>query len=277
MNNLLFKNFLLLPINIIIKSKNIKFALFAANLKFNLKGLNSKISYDKKKGLYSIEDKKRIHYFGDFLRGLNIYYNGIDFRANELYKSYFLHKINFEKNDVVIDCGANYADLWLSLNGKIKNSNYITFEPGILEYASIKENAPFGKHQNIALSNKIGVFTLFVNEKDADSSLIENSSFTHKLNVKTTTLSQFIKKEKIEKIKLLKLEAEGFEPEILNGALDVLQKFEYIAIDGGCERGKNQEETFSILCNILLNKKFIIKNISFTWGRALLKNTLTAK
>ena len=277
MNGLLLKKFLLWPINSLIKSKNIKIALFAANLKFNLKGLDSEICFDNKKRLYIIKDKKSIHYFGDFLRGINIYRNGIDFRADELYKSYFLHKINFEKNDVVIDCGANYADLWLSLNGKINNSNYITFEPGILEHASIKENAPFGKHYNLALSNKEGLFTLFVNEKDADSSLIENSFYTHKLNVSTTTLSKFIEKEKIEKIKLLKLEAEGFEPEILDGAKEVLEKFEYIAIDGGCERGKKEEETFSSLCNTLLNKKFIIKFISFTWGRALLKNSLEIK
>ena len=51
--------------------------------------------------------------------------------------------------------------------GKYK-SNYITFEPSILEYASIKENAPNGQHYNLGLSNKTGVSTLYANEKDAD-------------------------------------------------------------------------------------------------------------
>lgn len=270
----LHKKFFLWAINKLTKSKNISISLKAANFKFFLKRLKLKISFDREKGLYSINDKQRLHYFGDLTRGLNIYYAGLDYRAKDLYESYFLNKINFKREDIVIDCGANYADLWLSLKGKINNSNYITFEPSILEYASIKENAPHGKHYNLGLSNKIGISTLYVNEKDADSSLCENSCYTHKLDVKTTTLSEFVRKERIEKIKLFKLEAEGFEPEILEGAEEILQKIEFIAIDGGYERGKNQEETFSKLCNILISKKFTLKYINFIWGRALLRNSL---
>ena len=67
----------------------------------------------------------------------------------------------------------------------------------------------------------------------------------------TTTLNKFFKKSKLGKIKLLKLEAEGYEPEILLGANKILDKIEYIAIDGGYERGKNSEETLSSQLNFL--------------------------
>ena len=90
---------------------------------------------------------------------------------------------------------------------------------------------------------------------------------------KRQTLSEFVRKERIERIKLFKLEAEGFEPEILEGAEEILQTIEFISIDGGYERGKNQEETFSKLCNNLISKKFTLKYINFIWGRALFKNS----
>ena len=46
------------------------------------------------------------------------------------------------------------------------------------------------------------------------------------------TLETLIKQLKLTKIKLLKVEAEGYEPEILLGAGDKINYFEYIAIDG---------------------------------------------
>ena len=66
--------------------------------------------------------------------------------------------------------------------------------------------------------------------------------YTHKIDVKTTTLSEFVRKKRIKRIKLFKLEAEGFEPKYLKELKEILQIIELIAIDGGYERGKNQEE-----------------------------------
>ena len=87
-------------------------------------------------------------------------------------------------------------------------------------------------------------------------------------------LDNLIKNLGIKKIKLLKLEAEGFEPEILQGALSVIPICEYIAVDGGYERGQNQEQTFTTLTNILLENNFEIHDINFSWCRALFKNRI---
>ena len=67
----------------------------------------------------------------------------------------------------------------------------------------------------------------------------------------------------------MKLEAEGYEPEILLGAKDSIKNIDYIAIDGGYERGIKQEETFTILTNRLIENGFSIIFVNFKFGRAL--------
>ena len=76
----------------------------------------------------------------------------------------------------------------------------------------------------------------------------------------------------IKKVKILKLEAEGFEPEILSGIGNRIEDIEYIAIDGGYERGKKEEQTFTTITNFLINNGFEISDIYFSWYRALFRN-----
>ena len=57
-------------------------------------------------------------------------------------------------------------------------------------------------------------------------------------------------------MKCLKLEAEGAEPEILEGLGDKLSLVEYICTDLGYERGVHCESTFLAVTNFLLSKGF---------------------
>ena len=70
---------------------------------------------------------------------------------------------------------------------------------------------------------------------------------------------------------MLKVEAEGYEPEILLGAGDKINNFEYIAIDGGYEKGINKEQTFAEQTNILLDNGFELIDIYFPWYRGYLE------
>ena len=256
------------------RSSNPNVSVRMANTKLKFKRSSLRISYHEKEKLFSIKDGSKIHYFGNLVRGYSLYGKGIARRASILFNSYLLTKINFNSKDYVVDCGANYGDLWLSLDGKIETSRYITFEPGELEYEAIKMNAPNGIHNKLGLSNKNEVVRFYVNEQDADSSIVEPVSYSHFVDIETTTLSEYLKMHKIEKIKLFKLEAEGFEPEILEGASKVLHNIEYIAFDGGYERGQKQDETFSQICNFLIGNNFEMISINFNWRRALFQNKL---
>ena len=69
-------------------------------------------------------------------------------------------------------------------------------------------------------------------------------------------------------MKLLKLEAEGAEPEVIRGSLNLLDNIEYIAADLGPERGFNKECTLKEVVNLLLENNFEI--VEFKYPRVCL-------
>lgn len=50
-------------------------------------------------------------------------------------------------------------------------------------------------------------------------------------------------KNSLDKIKILKIEGEGAEPDILQGAASILDRLEYICVDCGPERGLAKDST----------------------------------
>ena len=253
-----------------IKNSN---SIYFFNIIFILKNKPLRFGYDKFRNLFFINDYKK-HYFSNKIRGLYLYSSGLESRAHQIADSYKLNKISFNSSDKVIDCGANYGDLWLYLSGKIKIENYFTFEPGVNEYKALCENVKNNNNYNLGLDKKESIKNFYINEEHADSSIIEPKSYNSIYKIETTTLNRFFKKMKIDRIKLLKLEAEGYEPEILLGSSKFLDKIEYFAVDGGYERGKKSEETLSNQLNFLLSNNFEIIEINLKWGRALLKNKI---
>lgn len=69
------------------------------------------------------------------------------------------------------------------------------------------------------------------------------------------------------------MEAEGFEPEILEGARHVLNKVDYASFDGGPERGVTQEKTFSTVANLLCAEGFVMLDIYGPQYRALFRSS----
>lgn len=243
------------------------------NLRNIVRGREHRFSYSKALDLYVCEDGGTRHYFANRKRGFSLYRKGLSSRAMRLGASYCIDSISFSNSSVVIDCGANYGDLWRYLEDKIDPKNYITFEPGSEEFRSISNNAPHGRHFNIALGDRIGTQTFYVDHKEADSSLIEPQTYEGTETCEVTTLDAFVTKYKVPYITLLKLEAEGFEPEILVGAKETLRHIQYIAVDGGYERGKSCTETFTAVANYLFTFKFELVATNWSTHRALFRNS----
>ena len=256
----------------LILSPETKRAIRISNLKCAVRRRPVRFEYDGSSGLFYAQDGADRHAFGHFRRGRGLYNRGLAHRAEILWRSYTLQNIAFSHDDFVIDCGANYADLWLTLKHHIKPERYITFEPGQREHLAIGRNAPRAITNNCGLGAQNATITFYVNEKDADSSFIEPSSYNGTLEIQTITLDHYLDTNAIDRVKLLKLEAEGFEPEILSGARTALNRIEYVAIDGGYERGVNNEQTFTHQANILAAHGFEMVDINLKWGRALFRN-----
>lgn len=203
------------------------------------------------------------------------YRNGIAAKLNALTDEYLLRRIDFRDGDWIIDCGANVGEVGRCLELINKNLNIVSVEPENDEADCCDLNVYHGDKQTIrkALWSEEGEMTLFSKNQSGDSSLFATKNYESSTRISTTTLSILIEERNIPIVKLLKLEAEGAEPEILAGAEKHLPRIEYISADLGPERGVDQESTAPAAINYLLSRNFRLIDICSDRITCLFKNT----
>ena len=195
---------------------------------------------------------------------------GIIRRTQILGDCYFLPLITFEPGDLVVDCGANVGELKFYFTENELLIEYIGIEPSPLEYACLKENVAPSQTLNIGLWDSDGELDFFVSSQMADSSFIEPPTYEKIIKVETKRLDSLLANRKI---KLLKLEAEGAEPEVLYGCEKILDRIEYISADVGFERGVNQTSTLAAVTNYLLSNGFELVDVQERRLTALFRNS----
>jgi FkbM family methyltransferase len=154
---------------------------------------------------------------------------------DKIFRSLFRVRV---KKLVIFDVGANRGQS-IKRFRKIFSKAYMhCFEPIPRNYRYIlknyKNNMTF--INNYALGEKNGIKKFFINENSGTSSFFSinkksNWAKKNKLNrtiksenVKMTTLDNYVKKNKIKKIDILKIDVQGFEDKVLNGAKNLLRK-----------------------------------------------------
>jgi FkbM family methyltransferase len=167
-----------------------------------------------------------------------LYAQGLQNSFEQLAIAYGHNKYySIQKDDVVVDIGANVgmfsrfaencgASVVYSMEAdkdifKILNKN-------IENYNIVANNYPIW-NENVDL-------TFYHSMGSADSSIIEPEEFAYSTTQKAVTLDQALSKYNIDVIKVIKCDAEGAEPEVLNGAKEILKKTMFITFDCGAER-----------------------------------------
>ncbi len=239
------------------------------NLRAFFKLLKIRFKYEKQNNRFIALEDDFYMYFFHKKQAIYAYYNGLRKRSINLNIDYFLDQIDFKDGDIVIDCGANVGDLSLYFHYNNIKIKYFGYEPSPLEYLCLKENLQNHSTYNIALWDKKSDLDFYVSSQNADSSLIEPYSYENIIKVETQRLDNLFKNIDI---KLLKLEAEGAEPEIVFGAKGILNKIKYISADLGFERGKKQESTFAEVNNFLMSNNFLLVKVSQKRLTAIYKN-----
>lgn len=222
----------------------------------------------KKEGeiLYKVKDEER--FFCNLNQGFTVYKMGISERNQNLLRDYCLDKIHFSVTDTIIDVGANVGDLFFALKNGV---NYIPFEPSPLEYKALSQNLKRWHTPafQLALGNENKYSTLYTNSDYADNSLIKYGHSNGEIIVEVKKLDSL---KFPEKIKLLKIDAEGFEPEILQGGLRTLQKVEYVSVDVSFERGILKESTLVPVLNLMLKNDFKVSKMNHERMAILFRN-----
>lgn len=198
---------------------------------------------------------------------------GIIRRTQILGDCYFLPRIPFEPGDVVVDCGANVGELKFYFTENELPIEYIGIEPSPLEYECLKENVSPSQTLNIGLWDSDGELDFFVSSQMADSSFIKPPTHEKIIKVRTKRLDSVLADRKI---KLLKLEAEGAEPEVLYGCKKILDRIEYVSADVGFERGVDQTSTLAAVTNYLLSNGFELVDVQQGRLTALFRNSGSA-
>jgi FkbM family methyltransferase len=187
------------------------------------------------------------------------YTGGFRARAEYVANTYALNLIDFKSGDLVVDCGANMGDLEYYLRKHAPGVVYMGYEPNPHDFICLENNVGALNCRNIGLWNLDGFIPFYVNDAHASSSFIEPPEFTEIIEIPASTLSAEFP---VEKIKLLKLEAEGAEPEVLQGAHPILNNIDYISADVGPERGVQEEETRDFVVDFLTSSGFELINES---------------
>lgn len=240
-----------------------------ANVFAALRGMKIRYLYDITENLYIAEENGIRRYFRSKALGYDFYVRGMDTRIQALAEGYFLERIPISDGDLVVDCGANIGDFLLYFNKKNIKIRYIGYEPSPDEFTALRKNTDF-RHgvYNKGLWNQNSSLLFYVSSDGGDSSFIEPPSYTEKLDIPIVRLDSEVR----EPIKLLKLEAEGAEPEVLEGCGDLLNRIEYITADLGPERGVSKESTLVPVINFLLARNFELLEVGHSRIVALFRN-----
>ena len=219
---------------------------------------------------YAIEGGGNRRNFRDIRQNFYVYQLGISKRAADFAKEYMLNQIQFMgTNPVVIDCGANIGDLKLSLEHLNVKPRYIAFEPSPDEFECLEANSPDAEMFNIGLWNSMTQIDFYISTANADSSIIKPSSFSKKIQISANRLDKVLIDTPV--IDLIKLEAEGAEFEVIQGAEGILAKTRYIAADLGFER--NEESPLAEVTNFLVERSFRIVSFGYPRIVVLFKNS----
>ncbi|WP_179380606.1 FkbM family methyltransferase [Jannaschia marina] len=232
--------------------------------------------HDAEADLYAVEDAGRAHWISSPAR-LWTQFHGRAVRAGYLADQYLLDAVPLAPGDWVVDVGANTGDLSLcftDLDGPTacEGLNIVAFEPAPGEFAALERNLAgnpglgSAECHNLALwSEAKEALTFYLKPDSADSSLVPIAGATGQIEVPTARLDAVLP---ARDYKLLKLEAEGVEPEILQGAAGILHRFAYVTADVGFERGARAASTLPQVVNTLTAAGFEV--VGYNGGRHIL-------
>lgn len=136
-----------------------------------------------------------------------------------------------KKDDFIFDIGANIGIYSLIASKKIGGSGRVyAFEPAPVAYSSLKKNIELNNFNNIVviqkgISDKSGEAIFNICDDDAYNSLGETpmKGISRKEIIEIESIDEFVKRNNILKVDIIKIDTEGAEFLILKGAEETLR------------------------------------------------------
>lgn len=217
---------------------------------------------------YLVEDGKSSLYFCERTRlPRYLWRDGIAHCFDQMKTKYQSGSVRVEPGDVVVDVGANIGEFSLAVSGIA--GRILAFEPDPLPFRCLEANGAAAGNitpMAFALSNKPGTVEFYQATATADSSIVQPDTDARIIKIEARTLDDVIESLGIEKVDFLKLEAEGWEPEVLEGAARTLKRTRKVAVDGGPERqGQSTYDAVSSMLKAAGFKTRVAEDIVYAW------------
>ncbi|MDB5001954.1 MAG: methyltransferase [Mucilaginibacter sp.] len=165
-----------------------------------------------------------------------LFWHGIDNAWEKI--SFKLWKALSENSEIILDIGANTGVYSLISGSMNPLAQIYSFEPIKSVFEKLNYNIGLNsfksevKSYEVALSDFTGEATIYM-EKNAthalsvtvNKSLLPDAVEYRTEKIKTIRLDEFIEKESLKKIDLIKIDVETHEPEVLSGMGIYLKKF----------------------------------------------------
>ncbi len=175
--------------------------------------------------------------------------------------SFFSQRLAAINQPVVLDIGANigvHTVGWAKDNPQMR---ICAFEPSPVTYKVLNKNIELNKITGqvetflLAVSNATETRSFYHAEDDAYSSLKDTKRKAVKdiFKIQTTTLDDFVKDKRLDKIDFIKIDVEGFEGEVIEGATQTLSKLRpdlFVEIYKGTDSNAAPEKTIKTLINM---------------------------
>lgn len=229
-----------------------------------------KKEYINKNYIYTVNIDNNLFHFQD-----SILSESVNMIAHELNNNEYDFNIDFKEGDIVIDIGANVGMVSILLAKKFPFLKIYSFEPLKENYDNFIKNIELNNipkevitAENKAVTKDGRLITMSINSANKGGSsttdVISINSIMTKENsqVESITLEEIFNKYNINKLKLLKIDCEGSEYEILyNTDTNLLKNIENLR--GEFHENKNLTDEYDIdkLCEYV--SKYI-KNYKVT-------------
>lgn len=136
--------------------------------------------------------------------------------------------------ETFFDVGANVGDTALAAFERFSGVHVHSFEPHPATFAKLRQrigNARRFSGENVALGLAVGNVDMFEYDMSVLNSLVPNAPFSvrfglegRRMQVRCTTLSTYCRENGIDRIDVLKIDTEGHDLVVLQGAEEMLAK-----------------------------------------------------
>ncbi len=180
--------------------------------------------------------------------------------------------INMSKEEIFVDVGANTGYYTLNIASKLKEGKIISIEADPNTFKILEKNCDINKItnseiHNVACSNHEGNIDFFKTDKHSGINSIldqpENNNF-NKIKIKSNTLDNILN-SRFKKIDWIKIDVEGAELFVLEGAQETLNYTKHIIIEIHEHILEKNNQTSQQIINILEKNKFKIKLFPEYW------------